>query len=44
MDISSFSFAGWRSLARILLVGAPAYLFLLALLHVAGKHSLTKTV
>lgn len=43
MDISSFFFSGWRSLARILLVGAPAYLLLLALLHFVGKHSLAKT-
>ena len=43
MDISSFFFSGWLSLARILLVGAPAYLLLLALLHLAGKHSLAKT-
>ena len=43
MDISSFFFAGWPSIARILLVGAPAYLPLLALLHFAGKHSLAKT-
>lgn len=43
MDISSFFFSGWPSLARILLVGTPAYLLLLALLHLAGKHSLAKT-
>jgi uncharacterized membrane protein YcaP (DUF421 family) len=43
MDVSSFFFAGWRSIARILLVGAPAYLILLALLHFVGKHSLAKT-
>lgn len=43
MDILSFFFAGWRSLARILVVGVPAYLLLLALLHFAGKHSLAKT-
>lgn len=43
MDIHSFFFAGWRSVARIILVGAPAYLLLLALLHFAGKHSLAKT-
>lgn len=43
MDISSFFFSGWPSLARILLVGAPAYMLLLALLHFAGKHSLAKT-
>ncbi|HET7549764.1 MAG TPA: YetF domain-containing protein [Gemmatimonadaceae bacterium] len=43
MNTASFFFSGWRSLARIVLVGAPAYLFLLALLHFAGKHSLAKT-
>lgn len=43
MDISSFFFSGWPSLARILLVGTPAYLLLLALLHLAGKHNLAKT-
>lgn len=42
MDITSFFFAGWRSLARIVAVGVPAYLCLLALLHLAGKHSLAK--
>ena len=43
MDILSFFFAGWRSLARIIVVGVPAYLLSLALLHFAGKHSLAKT-
>jgi uncharacterized membrane protein YcaP (DUF421 family) len=43
VDILSFFFAGWRSLARIIVVGVPAYLLLLALLHFAGKHSLAKT-
>lgn len=43
MDILSFFFGGWRPLLRILLVGAPAYLVVLVLLHAAGKHSLAKT-
>jgi uncharacterized membrane protein YcaP (DUF421 family) len=43
MEILSFFFAGWSSLARIIVVGLPAYVLLLALLHLAGKHSLAKT-
>jgi uncharacterized membrane protein YcaP (DUF421 family) len=43
MGISSFFFAGWSSLARIVIVGVPAYFLLLALLHLVGKHSLAKT-
>lgn len=43
MDIHSALFAGWQSLVRILLVGVPAYVILLALLQFGGKHSLAKT-
>lgn len=43
MDIGAMFFAGWTSLVRVLLVGVPAYLLVLAFLQVAGKHSLAKT-
>lgn len=42
MELGSFFFAGWDSLARIVLVGMPAYFILLAMLHLSGKHSLAK--
>jgi uncharacterized membrane protein YcaP (DUF421 family) len=42
MDVASYIFSGWSSLARIIVVGVPAYFLLLGLLHFAGKHSLAK--
>lgn len=43
MDIRSVFFADWQSLARVLLVGVPAYILLVVLLQIGGKHSLAKT-
>lgn len=35
-------FDGWQGLARVLLVGALAYLTLVLLLRIAGKRTLSK--
>jgi uncharacterized membrane protein YcaP (DUF421 family) len=43
MDLASMFFAGWHPLVRILVVGVPTYLLVLAMLHFGGKHSLAKT-
>ncbi len=43
MDILPVFWSGWPSLLRIVLVGVPAYLILVALLLWAGKHTLAKT-
>ena len=43
MDLAPVFFSGWPSLLRILLVGVPTYLLVLAMLHFGGKHALAKT-
>jgi uncharacterized membrane protein YcaP (DUF421 family) len=43
MDLARVFFSGWPSLLRILLVGVPTYLVVLAMLHFGGKHALAKT-
>lgn len=43
MEIASFLFSSWRSIARILIVGAPIYIALLLILQVVGKHALAKS-
>jgi uncharacterized membrane protein YcaP (DUF421 family) len=43
MDILPVFWSGWPSLLRIVLVGVPAYLILVALLLWTGKHTLAKS-
>ena len=43
VDFAAMFFAGWEPLVRILFVGVPTYLLVLAMLHFGGKHSLAKT-
>lgn len=43
MEIASFLFSSWQSVARILIVGAPIYVALLLVLQVVGKHALAKS-
>jgi uncharacterized membrane protein YcaP (DUF421 family) len=43
MDVVAMFFAGWQPMVRILVVGVPTYVLVLAMLHFGGKHSLAKT-
>jgi len=43
MALAPVFFSGWPSLLRIVLVGVPTYLVVLAMLHFGGKHALAKT-
>ncbi len=36
-------FSGWTSIVRVLIVGVPIYIALLAILNVMGKHALAKS-